>query len=300
MELRHLRYFVAVAEDGSFSRAASRLNISQPPLSRQIQDLEAELGISLFDRSGRAIQLTAAGRAFLQRARSILFESKAAVDEARRWALGHSETIRIGFMSAVMLKIFHRFLTSFHELYPSVAVKLIQMRSDEQVAALLDDRIDVGFVDFGIEQVADRLSHAGLITQPFVRDELCAAVPHGHRLSGSSEIDMADLRDEKFVILERHLFPAHHDTVITECRAAGFTPNIVHYADQIPTVLTYISAHMGVGISPRQAKEDWGKLVHFLSIKTRPQVTIHMVRRDDSQLHSVKAMCEIAGKNALS
>jgi DNA-binding transcriptional LysR family regulator len=300
MELRHLRYFVAVAEERSFSRAAIRLNLSQPPLSRQIQDLEADLGVILFDRSSKQIELTSAGRAFLPKARNVLFESRIAVEEARRWANGYNETINIGFMSAIMLLAFNRFLEPFHQNFPAVAFRFTQMRSDEQFSAVIDDRIDVGFVDFGIDQIGDRFSSNKIVSQFFLREELCVALPRDHYLSGKREIELAELRDESFAILERHLFPAHHDMVISECQKAGFAPKIAHRADQIPTVLTYVAARMGVGIVPRIAEVSWGHLVSMVSLIGRPHIDIHMISRDDCSLQSVEhlkhAVSKISGR----
>ena len=297
MELRHLRYFVAVAEERSFSGAARRLNISQPPLSRQIQDLEADLGVSLFERSTRQVALTSAGRAFLPRARTVLFESRLAADEARRWASGFSEIINIGFMSSVMLSRFDLFLGSYHAAYPEVAIRFLQMRSDEQLAALLDDRIEVGFVDFGIDMIANRLEHARIHSQPFLHEELCAAVPHEHPLAGRSEIALAELKHDTFAILERHLFPAHHDTVIAACRREGFAPRIAHFGDQIPTVLTYVAAGMAVCIAPRLAETAWSHRVAFVSLTSRPYIDISMISRADNVLVGVENLKRIVAES---
>ena len=279
MELRHLRCFVTVAEELNFSRAAARLNMSQPPLSRHVQELETHLGIALFNRSTRSVELTSAGRALLPRARSILFDSHAAVDELKRWASGHNEKIAVGFMSAIMLTKFNVFLEPLHALHPGLSFNFVQMRSDEQFVALLDERIDAGFVDFGIHQLADRLHHHKVSVEPFLREELCAVLPLDHPLAGQREIFMEDLRDETFALLERHLFPAHHDTVIAECRKAGFAPRIGHHGDQIPTVLTYVASRMAVCIAPRLAELSWNGLVSFVSIRTRPHIDIHLITR---------------------
>lgn len=280
MELRHLRCFVAVAEERNFSRAAARLNMSQPPLSRQIQELEAQFGIALFKRSTRSVELTPAGRALLPKARSILFESSSATDELKRWASGHDETLAVGFMSAVMLTKFNVFLEPLHKLRPAMSFNFMQMRSDEQFVALLDERIDAGFVDFGVQQLADRLHHNKVAVEHFLREELCAVLPVDHPLARREEIRLEELKGETFAILNRHLFPAHHDTVIAECRKAGFAPRIMHYGDQIPTVLTYAAARMGVCIAPRLAELSWGGLLAFVSIRTRPYIDIHLITRE--------------------
>ena len=287
MELRHLKCFVAVAEERNFSRAAARLNMSQPPLSRQIQELEAQLGIGLFNRSTRFVELTPAGRAFLPKARSILFESHAATAELKRWASGHNEMIALGFMSAIMLTKFNVFLAPLHRLRPDLSFNFMQMRSDEQFVALLDERIDAGFVDLGVHQLAERLHHNKVAVEPFLREELCAVLPLDHPLAGRPEIRMEELAHESFAILERHLFPAHHDTVIAECRKAGFAPRIRHFGDQIPTVLTYVAGQMGVCIAPRLAELSWGGLLSFVSIRTRPHIDIHLITRENDRRQSL-------------
>ncbi|BBE34343.1 LysR substrate-binding domain-containing protein [Sphingosinicella microcystinivorans] len=290
MELRHLRSFVTVAEERNFSRAAARLNMSQPPLSRQIQELEVLLGVTLFYRSTRSVELTDAGRALLPKARTILFESHLALDEAKRWAAGHNEKIVLGFMSSIMLSKFHVFLDPLHQTKPAASFKFVQMRSDEQFSALLDERIDAGFVDFGLKMLGERLHANKVIAQHFLREELCAVVPLDHPLAHRKEIDLDELRDEPFAILERHLFPAHHDTVIAECRKAGFAPRILHYGDQIPTVLTYVTAHMGVCIAPRLAETSWGSMLSFVSIRGRPFIDIHLITRETDTRDAVSVL----------
>lgn len=287
MELRHLRYFIAVAEELSFSKAAKRLNISQPPLSRQIQDLEEELSVALFTRTNRNVQLTSAGRAFLPKARTVLFESRNAADEARRWASGYHETVRIGFMSAIMLTDFPRILRPFHKKYPDVGITFSQMQSDEQLAALLDMRIDAGFVDFGLPEVGDRLRENRIITTPYLHEELCVIVTRDHPLAGRSEVTLAELKDETFAILERNVFPGHHDMVISACHRAGFTPRIRYHADQIPSVLTFAASGMAICISPRLSEDSWGHLVSFISIDSRPHIDIHMITREDDDMMSL-------------
>lgn len=195
-------------------------------------------------------------------------------------------------MSAIMLTKFNVFLEPLHALRPDLTFNFLQMRSDEQFVALLDERIDAGFVDLGVRQLADRLHDNKVSVEPFLREELCAVLPLDHPLADRDEISIEELKDETFAILERHLFPAHHDTVIAECRKAGFAPRIKHYGDQIPTVLTYVTARMGVCISPRLAELSWGGLLSFVSIRSRPYIDIHLITRESDERRSILALRE--------
>lgn len=287
MELRQVRHFLAVADELNFSRAAKRLNISQPPLTRSVRNLEAQLGVELFTRTTRSVQLTSAGRAFVTRARVVLFEAEAAVLEAQRLAGGCSDVISVGFMSAVMLAEFTPMLREFHRQQPSVTFRFLQMRSDEQLTALIDDRIDVGFVDLGIHFLSDRSEHEAIRADRFLHEELCVAVSNEHRLASRSSIEFQDLRGETLAIVERHLFPAHYDTVIAACRRAGYVPNIRHHGNQVPTVLAYAASGMGVCLAPRCAEPAWAKYVTFIRLKPSPYVDIHMITKRSSSLRSV-------------
>lgn len=279
MELRHLRYFIAVAEEGSFTKAAQRLFISQPPLTKQIKNLEEELGVMLFDRSTRYVSLTPAGRAFLGKAKNTIYESEAAIRAAQRSDAGFGEVITIGFMSAVMLQELVPTLSTAHKSSPSIDFRFQQMRSDEQLQAVIDERIDIGCVDLGIAEIESHIQKNHLIAWPFFTDTLVVALAKTHPLAGVRNLRLKDMKDERFAILERHLYPSHFDTVIQACDKEGFKPKIFHYANQIPEVLTYVAAGIAVGIAPAVAAKSWSSQVCFIPLKEKPTIGIHMIAR---------------------
>lgn len=277
MELRHVRYFIAVAQERSFSRAAKRLNISQPPLTRQIKDLEEELGVLLFERSTRSVTLTPAGAAFLQKARAIIYESTSAVEAAQSSAHGVSATLHMGFMSSIMLAEFAPIFAALHAKLPSVAMRFSQMRSDLQLDALIDHRIDVGFVDLGVSQISGRLRSEEIVTDVVLRDRIVVCVPYSHHLAKAKQVSLQDLRNERFAILERHLYPAHYDTVIAACKKARFTPDIAYHGDQLPTVLTYAASRMAVCFAPACSANSWSRHVAFVPLRESIFIDVHML-----------------------
>src|SRR5882724_667037 len=182
MDLRHLRYFVAVAQELHFGRAAQKLHISQPPLSQQIRRLEAELGVTLFERDKRHVRLTTMGTAFLHRAHMILDSSQIAIKEVQRMARGEQEMIQLGFMSAIMLADFPPFLRKFHERFGNVSLSFTQLSSAAQYQALVDGRIDIGFVDLVPSDMDPQFRRDNIDAQLALRKKLLIALPSGHPL----------------------------------------------------------------------------------------------------------------------
>lgn len=246
MELRHLRYFVAVAEELHFGKAAERLRIAQPPLSRQIRDLERELGTPLFVRGARRVELTPAGRAFLPEARLTLAQAERAQRTAQRAAHGETGRLRVGFVDAATLSgVLPEVLAFFRMHLPSIGLSLLEMDPPQQADALRDGRIDLGIVQ---SPPAD--AEQWLRVESVFQDPLIAALPRGHRLASRSRIVVADLANEAFVLVPRPVAPTLYDDVIARCRAAGFSPRIVQEAIGWQTVLSLVTAGMGVALVP--------------------------------------------------
>ncbi len=247
MELRHLRYFVAVAEELNFGRAAERLGIAQPPLSRQIRDLERELGTALFDRVSRGVELTAAGRAFLPEARLTIAQSERARRTAQRAAAGETGRLRVGFVEAATHSgILPDVLSFFRVHLPSIGLSLFELDPLRQAEAFQDGRIDVGIVQ-SPPLDAERWLHVEVIyTEPVV-----LAVPTTHRLAGRSRFSLASLSAESFVLFPRNAGPAMYDDIIARCRAAGFSPHVVQEATRWHTLAILVGAGVGVGFVPR-------------------------------------------------
>jgi DNA-binding transcriptional LysR family regulator len=242
MELRHLRYFVGVAEEQHFGRAAERLHIAQPALSRQIQDLEREMGFLLFDRLPRGVRLSAAGTLFLSDARRILQDVDQAKRRAERIALGQAGTLRIGIATAVS---WHGLVVNafreFRRRHPDVELVVHPLVSVHQVEAVVSDRLDAGFA------AAVTPWHKELEHRQFAMDRMVLAVPKGHPLTKRERIRLRDLRDTSFIWFHRWVNPSFHDQMMQACARGGLSaPRIVQEAADRDTVLGLVQCRIGV------------------------------------------------------
>jgi DNA-binding transcriptional LysR family regulator len=242
VELRHLRYFAAVAEEKHFGRAARRLRIAQPPLSRQIQAFERELGFLLFDRSRRHVELTPAGEALFRHTRKVEGTIDLAIREAQRAARGETGRLAIGYPSSLAFGGLVELLRAFRARSPHVDVALREMPPQEQIDALHDATIDVGFIRGPVDDV-------GLATRCVRKEPLVLALPFGHPLTRQKRIALADLAREPFVTFPRARGPAFFDQLMSLCRGAGFTPRIVQEAPQLD-IVSLVAAGFGVAIVP--------------------------------------------------
>ena len=242
MELRHLRYFIGVGEEQHFGRAAIRLHVAQPPLSRQIQDLERELGFLLFDRLPRGVRLTAAGKLFLNDARRILQDVDEAKRRAERIALGKAGTLRIGIATAVS---WHGLVVNafreFRRRQPDVELVLHHLVSVHQVEAVVSDRLDLGFA------AAVTPWHKELEHRQFALDRMVLAVPKGHPLTKRERIRLRDLRNMPFIWFHRWVNPAFYDRMMAACARGGLNaPHIVQEATERDTVLGLVQCQIGI------------------------------------------------------
>ena len=248
MESRQLRYFVAVAEELSFSRAAVRLNITQPPLSIQIKALEAELGTTLLNRTRHVVSLTEAGRVLLDRAREAVLRVDHAGEAVRRVGCGEAGRIRMGFVGSVpMLDVFSHLLWKFRERHPLVRIDLHHLSTDGQVRALVEERIDVAFI-----RPFNRFNLGTMLTvQHSWPDRLVAYFPAGHALAGCQEdLDLHDLAGEDFVGVSASVGCGVQQQTMALCAAAGFMPKLVQEANDLRTVLWLVAAGLGITLLP--------------------------------------------------
>ena len=263
MELRHLRYFVAVAEELHFGRAAERLHIAQPPLSRQIRDLERELGTPLFVRSSRGVELTPAGRAFLPEAHLTIAQAERAQRTAQRAARGETGRLRVGFVDAATHSgILPDVLAFFRMHLPSIGLSLFEMNPPQQADALRDGRIDLGVV-----QSPPSEAERWLRVESVFRDPLIAALPRGHRLGHRKRLSLGDLADESYVLFPRTAAPTLYDDILARCRSAGFSPAIVQEAIGWHTVVSLVSAGVGIAIVPRSLGAHRQRGVLFRAVR---------------------------------
>jgi DNA-binding transcriptional LysR family regulator len=242
MELRHLRYFVGVGEEQHFGRAAERLQIAQPALSRQIQDLEREVGFLLFERLPRGVRLSEAGKVFLSDARRILQDVDDAKRRAERIALGQAGTLRVGIATAVS---WHGLVVNafreFRRRQPDVELALHHMVSVHQVEAVVADRLDAGFA------AAVTPWHEDLEHRQFALDRMVLAVPKGHSLTKRGRIRLRDLRDSPFIWFHRWVNPAFYDQMMEACARGGLSaPHVVQEATDRDTVLGCVQCQIGI------------------------------------------------------
>ena len=232
MDLRHLRYFAAVAEERHFGRAAERLRMAQPPLSRQIQALEKELGFSLLARSRRHVELTPAGTVFLEHTRRVFAELDRGVREARRASVGESGRITVGYLSSLAYSGLTRLLRAFRGRFPAVEVALREFSPAHQIEALKEGSIDVGFV-------RGPIADPTLAFEVVRRESLLVALPSDHTLAGRNRVHLSALATEPFVSVPRARVAAFFDTILAMCRQAGFTPRIVQDGAAASTSLAW-------------------------------------------------------------
>jgi DNA-binding transcriptional LysR family regulator len=241
MELRQAHAFVTTADEGHVGRAATRLHVTQPTLSRQIAALERSLGVPLFDRTRRQLALTPAGEVFLAGARELVRRADELADAARRAHRGELGVLRVGFVQSATFAALPRLLSSFRAAWPSVRVEVRAMTTLHQLDALTDDRLDVGLLRPPVHAPDLRLHTVS-------HDELCVALPGTHPLASRPRVTLADLADEPFVLYGRESGPAVHDTIVGFCRAAGFSPRIVQEAVDVQTIVALVASNLGVSL----------------------------------------------------
>lgn len=300
MELRHLRYFVAVAEELHFGRAAKRLHISQPPLSQQIQKLEEELGVVLLERSRWHVALTPAGRRFYDRAQMILRSSNSAMAEAKRIHAGELDHLVIGFLSAVTLVGFPPFLRRFRARFPDVELTFLQLTVEQQLEALISGSIDAGFINIPIDNVVDGSNrYAEIRGDPVLGDhDLMAVVSDIHPLASEQSISIARLADDNFISLPRQKVRSYYDIIIGMCRKAGFSPNIRYEVEQLPIALMLTAANYGVTFGPRFAARGINPHIRFLALEEYEDVPIHLITRISDSSAPIQALREVTSITA--
>lgn len=266
---------MAVAEEAHFGRAAKRLHIAQPPLSRQIHALETELGFSLFDRKNRRVTITAAGEVFLAHARRVFEALDLAVREAKRANAGETGRIAVGYLASLAFSGITDLLRAFRARFPSVELALREMPPQEQIEALKEGRIDVGFVRAPIDD--DSLAY-----ERIKREELMAALPLAHPLAARKRVPLAALANEAFVFFPRSRGPAIFDQLMALCRAAGFVPRIVQEAPQLD-VPSLVAAGFGVSIVPASMRNVAQSGCVLRPIVGAPSADLLLARRADDR-----------------
>ncbi|HVJ89451.1 MAG TPA: LysR substrate-binding domain-containing protein [Labilithrix sp.] len=285
MELRRLRYFVAVAEELHFGRAAQRLRMAQPPLTRQIQGLEQELGITLFERSRRKVELTGAGAMLLEHSRRIFEAVDLAVRETQRAGRGELGRIAIGYPSSLAYSGLPELLRTFRAKFPRVDISLSELSPQDQIEALKKGRLDVGFV-------RAPLIEPNLASRVVRREPLVIVMPADHALGSRKRISLGALSEEPFVSFPRSRGPAFFDQLMRLCNDAGFTPRIVQEAPQLDLV-SLVAAGFGVAIVPSSVRHVRRAGVIFRPIVGAPTSELRIAWKKDNSAPIVRELVEV-------
>lgn len=276
MELRHLRYFVAVAEEMHFGRAAQRLHIVQPALSKQISALERELGVSLFSRTKRSVAFTPAGAAFYNEARDILRRVDRANELTQLTAAGALGTLTIGFTSPIIWSVLQPILRRQREAFPGVRLHLKELHSSPQIRLLREGKLNAGFVRAtGPDELIE--------FKPVLHEGIVVALPEDHPLAREERVDLADLADERFILVSRETAPGFFDDCIMLCQSFGFSPAVVEEGNTPAALYGMVAAGLGVSLGPLSASRiPWSGVTFRLP--TREPVVVEFAvayRRDD-------------------
>jgi DNA-binding transcriptional LysR family regulator len=274
MEFRHLRYLVAVAEELHFGRAAIRLNISQPPLSQQIRQLEEELKVTLFERNKRGVRLTEAGKRIVAEAYQVLghvdrFSQVAA--QAGGGEIGHLSIAVASGVNDVLVKC----LRVLAKQFPGIRIELQYMSTGMQIEALRDRRIGVGFLNLPV-------SEPSLVTETIMAEPLWVALPPDHPLARSRRVPLNALADEPMIFFLRRITPGLHDAITTMCRNAGFSLNVIHEVDSLVGALTLVTAGLGIAFCTPVVRKLWPNIA-FRPLQSNARIEQAVAYRRDAQ-----------------
>lgn len=264
IELRHLRYFNVLSETLNFHRAAEKLHISQPGLSRQIQQLEFHLGTPLFIRDRREVYLTEAGKYFREQLVAPLNRLEYIFEQARRIGEGTSGEIRMGFLGSAMQDVIPGLLLSLRDQYPDLHTSLEELSNRSQIRALLEERLDLGFV---------RLSDVPpeLESIPVVRETFSLVVPEDHPIDASSFRSVRQFQKDPFILFSPEYSPDYYRTILSICDDGGFRPRVSHKSVHAHTIFKLVAGGMGVAIVPTSLQYGFDLRIRFLELRAIPQ-----------------------------
>ncbi|WP_218831902.1 LysR family transcriptional regulator [Bordetella genomosp. 10] len=270
MELRHLRYFIAVAEEEHMTRAAERLGIQQPPLSQQIRDLERELDVQLFDRTPRSVRLNTAGRVFLEEARALLAGAERAAVRARQATRGQIGRIAVGYTSSASLHPrVPQLIRAFHARHPMIALDSQENTTRDLLEAVAGEALDAVFVR------ASAKRYPALAALVLDQEEMVAALPIEHRLAGArGALALADLAAEPFVLYRREDGPGVQDELLAACARAGFAPRVVADVPRLLSAVTLVASGRGITLLPRSLQALHRESVAYLPLDAASAFTI--------------------------
>jgi len=261
MELRHLRYFLAVAQEGNVTRAAEKLGIGQPPLSQQILALEREVGVALFRRTGHGVTLTEAGEALLADTRRLLDDAQNAMLNAQRAGRGETGHLNLGFTaSSAFNPAVPALIRAFRNAYPGVGITLMEGNTTQLLGHLEKERLDLAFLRPGLH------SFAGVALYQIALEPMKVVLPATHPLAGKQSLRLSALAGESFVFIPREASPTLHDEIMSACRESGFEPTLGQQAPQLSSVVSLVSAEFGISIVPASVSQIHAEGVVYINI----------------------------------
>jgi DNA-binding transcriptional LysR family regulator len=291
MELRHLRYFVAVADALSFTKGAEYLHLSQPSLTRQIKDLEAELGVRLLDRTKQRVALTEEGHSFLADAKRVLALSAEIVDSVQRLSRHEIASLSIGYVANLFYDLLPASLSAFQRALPTVSVNLFNMSCGDQFRALHDGTLDLGFVGF-----CDAARAAGFQHRVVATYKTVAALNEAHPLAGKAVVKLKALASMFFIGMSENGYPGYRLWLTTTCRQVGFNPKVLQDVDIERTVLQSVAAGLGVALLPDQVKNLPHQDVVFRPISPTVPIESCLAWKAENPSPAMKTYLEIVKK----
>lgn len=259
MELRHLRYFVVLADELHFGRAAQRLAMTQPPLSFNIKQLEASLGVTLFERSSKGVKLTPAGDSFRESALRLLAEAEQAQTLARQVAAGTTSKLRVGFVGSMIFRGLAERLQRFQEAYPLVQVQLTELNSAEQVEAIGRRQLDIGFVH--TSRIPADMKRFMYMSEPFV-----CCLPQSHPAADQASIELRELSSDAFILFSRGASPDYFERILALCAEQGLQPLVKHEVRHWLSVVSLVAKGVGVAVVPNALREAGIAGVRFVPL----------------------------------
>src|ERR1051326_1618606 len=296
MELRHLRYFVAVAEELSFTRAADKLHLAQPSLTRQIHNLEEELGVRLLNRTKSLVTLTEEGRSFLVDARRLVTQSLESMQAVRRLSRGETGQLNLGYLSKYNFDLLPGTLLEFSRLCPEIAVNLFYMSPAEQLRSLEARKIDLGLV--GVRPPANHKNYATLAWECIGQHELVVVLPAGHALAKTKRINLEDLKPLFFVEMSETTHPGSHAWLCSVCQKAGFTPRVLQEVEVESDLMLFVADGFGVTLSREQIKRLPHPGVVFRPLAVPVKADYWITWQPENRSKSLHVYMEIVKKQA--
>lgn len=293
MELRHLHYFITVAEELHFSRAAQKLHIAQPPLSQQIRNLEIELGIKLFERTKRKVELTVAGKAFLTEARQVFHQIEKAVRIAKQAERGEIGRLIVGFNSSATYSVLPTILHRFRQTHPQIELVLNELTTSQQLEYLARQQIDLGLLYLPLKE-NDQLSYI-----PIHQESLVVAISATHPLAVATKVSLSQLSQESFILPPHHLGEALYKEISKLLAQHNFVPQRIQEAIQLQTAISLVAGGIGVAIVPASLQNLQRAGVVYKSLQeTTPEIEIGAVWRKHDSSPILKRFLDLVGKQA--